>query len=472
MMRKIKPRRDANFKRQEILLAVVSMVLFVLIFSFVLLMPRITLKGKTVLTVNIGSSFKDPGYKATYLGKDVSSKVKVHKTINMKKKGTYQVVYTFQKNGLRSKVVRTVKVADIEAPIITLQGENKTFICPNSHYQEEGYQAHDNVDGDVTKQVKVEKKGSKIIYIVEDKAHNSARVERQLIEKDKEAPQLTLQGGEVTFVFLNEAFTEPGYQAEDRCDGDVTKAVKVTGTIDTSQIGEQKLRYTVTDQSDNKKEVERIIRVVQHGSPGTIYLTFDDGPRSGTTDVILDILKAEGVKATFFVTNHGPDELIKREAAEGHTVALHTASHNYGTVYASVASYFEDLQAVHDRVERLTGQDPRIIRFPGGSSNTISRKYTKGIMSMLTGEVLKRGYQYYDWNISSGDAAGLKDSQSIYQNVIKQLSKDRINMILMHDVKPYTRDALASIIQYGKANGYHFEAITLGTEMVKQKVNN
>ena len=179
------------------------------------------------------------------------------------------------------------------------------------------------------------------------------------------------------------------------------------------------------------------------------------------------------MKATFFVTNKGPDELIKREYDEGHTVALHTASHDYAIVYASADSYFSDLYSVQDRVKRITGYESKIIRFPGGSSNTISRRYSAGIMSYLTGEVLNRGFKYYDWNVSSGDAAGGSPSSSdIYNNVVSSLRKDRVNMVLMHDIKTYTRDALRDIIHYGKNNGYTFEKITMGTEMIRQRVNN
>ena len=93
-------------------------------------------------------------------------------------------------------------------------------------------------------------------------------------------------------------------------------------------------------------------------------------------------------------------------------------------------------------------------------------------MSTLTTEVINRGYQYYDWNLSSGDAGEYTTSEAIYQNVIHHLSKDRPNMILMHDIKPYTRDALKRIIEYAKANNYQFEAITTNTKMVRQPVNN
>ena len=204
-----------------------------------------------------------------------------------------------------------------------------------------------------------------------------------------------------------------------------------------------------------------------------IALTFDDGPHPRYTPQILKILKKYNVKATFFVTNKGPDELIKREYDEGHTVALHTASHDYAILYASDEAYFNDLYSVQDRVKRITGYESKIIRFPGGSSNTISRKYSDGIMSRLTREVQNRGFRYYDWNVSSGDAAGGSPAPSqIYNNVVNALRYDRVNMVLMHDIKSYTRDALRDIIRYGKENGYTFEKITMDTDMITQRVNN
>ena len=94
-------------------------------------------------------------------------------------------------------------------------------------------------------------------------------------------------------------------------------------------------------------------------------------------------------------------------------------------------------------------------------------------MSRLTQEVQKRGFRYYDWNVSSGDAAGGNPAPSqIYNNVVNALRYDRVNMVLMHDIKTYTRDALRDIIRFGKENGYTFEKITMDTDMITQRVNN
>lgn len=320
--------------------------------------------------------------------------------------------------------------------------------------------------------MKITEKENEVIYEVEDKAHNKTSVTRKIQVGDKRKPTIELTGGDIVFSYIGEAYVEPGYKATDNCDGDITGMVITSGSVDINNSNDQVLTYTVEDKAHNKTEAKRTIKMVRRDSPGTIYLTFDDGPNYGTTNVILDILKEENVKATFFVTGKGPDELIKREYDEGHTVALHTFSHNYQTVYQSVDAYFNDLTKVHDRVASITGYDSRIIRFPGGSSNTISRHYQEGIMTTLTKEVIEKGYYYYDWNISSGDAGEYKDSSSIINQVTRNLSKERTNMVLMHDIKPYTRDALREIIKYGKENGYHFDKITTGTKMIRQKVNN
>ena len=342
------------------------------------------------------------------------------------------------------------------------------YVCPDAKPQKENVKATDNYDGDLTKKIKVKIGKDKITYAVEDSSKNKTVITKKIVYKDIEKPVITLEGESEVSLLVGDEFVDPGYKATDNCDKDVK--VKVDGSVNSQAEGTYELKYTATDAAGNTATVSR--KVVVFDNKGVIYLTFDDGPNDGTTNVILDILKEEKVKATFFVTCKGPDELIKREYDEGHTVALHTASHDYSIVYASVDSYFNDLKRVQDRVKNITGYESKIIRFPGGASNTISRRYSNGIMSTLTQEVLNRGYKYYDWNISSGDAGNTTDPNVVYSNVVNSLRTDRANMVLMHDIKPYTRDALRNIIKYGKSNGYRFEKITMDTEMITQRVNN
>ena len=458
---------------------IVLIPLLSLIIALVILFPRIKLNGSATEEIMYSSKYHDAGATVIFLGKDLSNEIKISGKVKTEKIGTYKIVYRYDGFIVPIKKVRTVKVIDNKKPVITLVGEKEKLICKGQKYQEEGFKAYDEYDGDITKKVKVTNLEDKIVYEVNDSSNNSYELERKILYGDKTKPEITMVGNDVLYITKGSAYNEPGFSANDNCDGKIDDKVVVSGNVDTNNVGSYTINYSVTDKAGNATTVTRKINVtgkvdVNSGisKPGVIYLTFDDGPQTGTTDVILDILKEEGVKATFFVTNKGDDNLIKREYDEGHTVALHTATHDYSIVYASADSYFNDLNIVHERVLRITGYDSRIIRFPGGSSNTVSRRYTQGIMSYLTDEVLNRGYRYYDWNISSGDAGGTTDPNQVYLNVCNNLSKNRANMVLMHDIKRHTRDALRNIIKCGKDNGYTFEPITMDTAMVRQGVNN
>ncbi|MBR3177475.1 polysaccharide deacetylase [Candidatus Saccharibacteria bacterium] len=203
-----------------------------------------------------------------------------------------------------------------------------------------------------------------------------------------------------------------------------------------------------------------------------IYLTFDDGPGPYTAK-LLDILKKYDVKVTFFVTGAGDDELIAREYNEGHTVGLHTYTHDYAYVYSSLDNFFTDLYEIQTRVKNITGQTSTLTRFPGGSSNLISARYDGGIgiMSRLSEELPARGFTYFDWNISSGDAGGATTSSEVYQNVINALSPN-YSVVLQHDIKDFSVDAVEDIIKYGKANGYTFKKLDAGSFAAHHGINN
>lgn len=211
-------------------------------------------------------------------------------------------------------------------------------------------------------------------------------------------------------------------------------------------------------------------------SDKTIYLTFDDGP-SYLTENILNILKEESVPATFFVTSRQIDKyqnIIQREYRENHTVALHTSTHEYSYIYSSDENYFNDLLTIKKQVFHLTGNRPRIVRLPGGSSNTISKKYNPGIINRITHKLTDDNYYYYDWNIDSLDASGTNiPSETIYNSVTSKI-KNGTNIVLMHDssTKQTTVNALKSIIEYGKNNGYTFAKITPKTPPIHHHINN
>ncbi len=177
-----------------------------------------------------------------------------------------------------------------------------------------------------------------------------------------------------------------------------------------------------------------------------VYLTFDDGP-SSNTDRILDILASYGVKATFFVVGkENYADQYRRIVNEGHTLAMHSFSHRYKEIYASVEAYEYDLNQLHDFLYELTGEDCTIVRFPGGSSNKVSRVSMRELIAYLN----EKNIAYFDWNISSGDASGTYlDANQIANNVLSNINRFDTAVVLFHDAasKDSTVEALPIIIE-------------------------
>ncbi len=202
-----------------------------------------------------------------------------------------------------------------------------------------------------------------------------------------------------------------------------------------------------------------------------IYLTFDDGP-SDVTSNVLNTLKQNNIKATFFIVNYKKEQkpIIQRIIDEGHTLAIHNYSHDYSKIYKSTSAYMEYHNKLYKKIKKDFGYDAKFMRFPGGTSNTVSRNYSYGIMKKLSKKLTKKDFTYFDWNIDSGDASGYNVSKTkIVNNTIDGLSKKRTNIVLMHDsgAKKTTAKALQKIIDYGNNNGYVFEAITENTAKIQ-----
>lgn len=207
-----------------------------------------------------------------------------------------------------------------------------------------------------------------------------------------------------------------------------------------------------------------------------IYLTFDDGP-SKNTRRILDILDEYHIHATFFVIHSydGCEELIREIDKRGNTVGLHSYSHDY-SIYSSTQTYFDDLQKISDVVYNATGKRSKLVRFPGGTSNTISREYCDGIMSTLAEEVPAKGYHYFDWNWDSTDAeSNQRPVEKIFDHSIAAAKNDSHHVILlMHDApaKTTTADALPRIIQYYLDAGYRFDVLSENSYTYHHHTNN
>lgn len=193
----------------------------------------------------------------------------------------------------------------------------------------------------------------------------------------------------------------------------------------------------------------------------TIYLTFDDGPSENTVD-ILNILDKYDIKATFFMCGGESErtkELMKMIADKGHTIGIHSISHDYDKVYASTQSFLEDMNATYNSIYEATGVKPQIMRFPGGSINN----YNRLVYPQIIAEVTRRGFVYYDWNVSGEDATTHATWTSIYNNVLNGINENTSGraIVLLHDSadKQLTVTTVEDIIKALLADGYSFEAL-------------
>lgn len=473
----------------------IGSLIFILFLGITFLLERPEMELPKTGTIRIKIKEEIPKPKTTYHFHDVTEQVEIVGETKYEKIGEYEA--SFQVKTLIGTYIKKINitVVDTEAPKIVLNGEEKFKISYIKEYEEPGATAEDNNDGDLTEKIKISKEeidetSFNIKYEVEDSSGNKAEKIRKVLVIDDVPPVITLNGSETLNLLLNAKYEEKGAKAQDEKDGNLTDKIEVEGNVDTSKVGTYKIKYKVSDASGNKAEKTRTVKVTKqstetkstvvandgsNGPKGVIYLTFDDGPSTNITPKILDVLKEKGVKATFFILNYNSagEQLVKREYAEGHTVAIHGYSHKYADIYKSVEIYMENITKLQEKIKNSIGYTATITRFPGGSSNKVSR-YNPGIMTKLVKEVVDRGFKYFDWNVSSGDAGGAKTADDVYNNVIKGLSKSKQNVVLMHDFSGNTKtlNALPRIIDYGIANGYTFERITESTPMVTHKPNN
>ncbi len=242
-------------------------------------------------------------------------------------------------------------------------------------------------------------------------------------------------------------------------------------TTESQTEEEKETESTTTEQSstsDNTKKGQGEYEGVKK-----VYLTFDDGP-SSITSQILDVLDCYGVKATFFTVCHTNDDAIEnmqRIVNEGHTIAIHSLTHSYSQVYASVDAFKEDVLGMQQFIYDNTGYKTFLYRFPGGSSNTIAKCDIGECIDFLD----DAGFEYFDWNVESGDAtANMLDKDIIVENVLSSLGDNEEYVVLMHDAEPKktTLEALPEIIEGIQSRGYEILPITENTKPVHHRRKN
>ena len=216
-------------------------------------------------------------------------------------------------------------------------------------------------------------------------------------------------------------------------------------------------RITTSQQVDN------ILNIYKNTGEKRVFLTFDDGPSKTVTPLILDLLKKENIKATFFLlgsrVEYNPD-LVKRAYDEGHYIANHGYSHQYSSIYSSIDSILSEYNKTEQCIQKALGDSnyhSNLFRYPGGSNGG---KYNK--LKQEAKEVLKQNQiAYLDWNALSNDAAGAKTKEELINNIKSTVGGKSSVVILMHDAsdKILTYETLPDVISFLREQGYKFETI-------------
>lgn len=468
-----KPEKKRKIWKTVLLLAVVYILVMAVITTAVDgRHVRFYLTGAETLTIECGEPFVDPGCYAVTVGRvfgetEQPLDIRVEGQVDSVHVGSYELRYVVNFLFREYATTRHINVIDTTAPEIELRTNEGYRPSWLDGYVEEGYIARDICDGDLTDKVQREVFEDRIVYTVADAAGNTASVERRP-DYAVTAPEITLIGGEKLEFNACMYFKDPGFVALDSLGNDLSSYVHTEGEVTPYKPGTYEINYSISNALGETVSATRTVTIYSVGNPdtvqpdrNTIYLTFDDGP-GPYTEWLLDILKAYNVKATFFVTCNNSDyrDMIGRAYREGHSIGVHSATHNYYDIYASEEAFFDDFNRAENMIYEQTGAYTSLLRFPGGSSNTVSN-FNAGIMSRLSQAVADLGYQYYDWNVSSGDAGETTDTEKIVENIIDGCTGRRSSIVLQHDIKDYSVAAVEKVIIWGLNNGYTFSALNL-----------
>ncbi len=444
---------------------------------------EIVMLGGESITLEYGESFEDPGVEIREVGRVFPTTkepviVSAIDAFDPTRLGMQRLEYLIVDNGREHRLYRDITVVDTQKPVIELlpirEGQEPSWM---HGYIEPGFTAEDNVDGDMTGIVEATMLDDRVVYSVTDSSGNETVAER-VLPGGMEAPVIELAGGADISLQACMSWDDPGFSVVDGLGRDLSAAVSVEGSVTPYRSGEYEMVYTLTNDFGESVTATRHVTVepVQQSDTvyperKTIYLTFDDGP-SYYTPQLLDVLARYNVKVTFFITGNHPDyvDCIGRAYREGHSIGVHSYTHNYWNIYASEDAFFEDFNKCEDLIYEQTGAYTKLFRFPGGSSNTVSN-FNPGIMSRLTKTMTDMGYYYFDWNVTSGDAGETTDTDQVYWNVISACTGN-VSVVLQHDIKGFSVAAVERIIVWGLNNGYQFLPLEESSYGAHHGINN
>lgn len=337
----LKAKRTKLLQKQRIfLIALTASVSFVILIACLLIFskPKLTLKGADVIEVEVFGEIFDPGCQASFLFFNLTDKIALQEDPTTSEIGDYEKEYSLSHFGRTYSVTRAIHVVDKTPPTLQLNGDLKLTLSSMDFFQEQGYTASDNYDGDLTAAVTVSREYDEntstciLTYSVQDSSGNTSRAQRSVSVKDVIPPELVLLGN--TEIYTHAAkFADPGYKATDDLAGDLTGSVVVETDYKACTVGDFTFTYTVSDGAGNTVSAQRFVHVTDT-TPPKISLLGNQNMKIHLGEAFTD----PGVKATDDFDGNVTDKVTVAGEVDSGKVGTYTITYSAADAYGNASS--------------------------------------------------------------------------------------------------------------------------------------
>lgn len=315
----------------------ITIILIIILISFIYTtVPRLELNGKQNMTLSYRDKYQEPGVIVKNANTNYLSKVKIENNINNDNIGNYYVDYSLKIGTSNLHVRRNVKIIDDIAPVIKLKGNQIIELSLNEEYQEPGFTAIDEYDGDITEKVETEgeintkKYGEYILkYSVKDSSNNPTEVNRIIKVIDEMPPAIICESEYSSFKINSENII--GCNANDNFDGNITDKIKVSGEYDTNKKGIYNVEYIVEDDSGNKTKTNHKIVIFEELENNDAYIITTD------TKNTLEVLDENDIKSTVINQSHDNNEYLEKLKEKGSEIGININ----GKIYRNINEFEE-----------------------------------------------------------------------------------------------------------------------------------
>lgn len=449
----------------------IILILIVIITSIIYnTFPRLQLNGSKNMIISYRDKYEEPGVIVKNATGNYMSKIKIDNNIDNKTIGNYYVDYSLKLGGKTLQVRRNVKVIDDVSPVIKLKGDQIIEISINSKYEEPGFAATDEYDGELTDKVEIigevntQEYGEYVIkYKVTDNSSNTTEVNRIIKVIDEIEPTIECKNN--YSAFKTGSINIIGCEATDNFDGDLTNLITVSGEYDVNEPGIYKIKYKVSDNAGNKTSIEHNI-IIYNEKQSTAYLTFNNSPTS-LTDEILEILNEYQIKSTFFVSLEQKEEYYKqlnKILENGNELGI-IGYHQTENIYKNSKTFKSYFEETEELIYNKTGKKITSYRFPETSN---SKKLNINTFNKIKEYLNNKNIIYYDWNIEPTNPSNLNITyKEMIEKTITQILNNESNEIVINfydtEESQATIESLSTIIELLKEMNYEFDTINNST---------